>query len=529
MKEAQFDNREKIIENEGTNKEKNRNTQMNCNDCSYSTRYPSMIKRHTQVTHEGVRFKCKTCSKEFRDQMYLKRHTEIAHLGYIQKKIPCDYCAYSNISKLVMKQHINSMHLGVVYDCSHCEKTFSRLKAKEMHIQKIHVEEKHKCTKCEFVAITKYKLQYHNKIDHEHFIVKPKKKRKSFAHEAPLQVKQKVCKHCNFETNSSSNLKEHRLSKHVSFFCGDCEFKTDYGTLLKQHIDKIHNGKVYQCKHCDFTADYYQKWLYHEKTHTQVELKCKYCDASYNHDQALKSHERIIHNKQHTKVRKLTHKCQLCDFAGKLSRNLKVHKLQVHGIVEKIKFKPRRNVPRQTNKDRRRKNHTKLVEVKIEDKDLSELITTQDTQTNVKLESDYASLTSTVYDKPNKIKLDNTSTIDLMTNFDKIAKDKIEYKTAYESMEITKVKIEFFNNSDKKSLEMYENETNDLVTTCSDTINNMKRSTNKFLNTFETQTKENPNIFDNTINCTICIYLGELTDLKNMQILQDHVKTKHGL
>ena len=518
-------------------KDKTKKRQLDCNECSYTTTWgPNMLRKHVQVTHKGERFKCNQCYKEFKDKKYMNTHMKLVHFGHIQKKIPCAYCDYSSISKSVMKQHVNSVHYGVVYDCSHCEQTFSCSSYKEKHIQKIHLDKVHKCEKCEFVAMNFFKLKQHIKTDHENLMVRPKRKRRIFARDNSNQVKKVICKHCNFETISIRNLKEHRLSQHAFFICVDCDFKTDYGNLLTQHIDKIHSGKVYYCKHCDFTANYYQKWLYHEKSHIQEKLKCQYCDALYNHEQALNNHKRKVHSDQHNKIRKLTQKCQHCDFAGKLYRDLKLHRLQVHDIIEKVKPVTKRTIFRR--KKRRKTKSDKETKVEYEVKSTNKLIITSNIQTEVKTESKTALESITTYDKAEHVNTLDEFKNNLITRFDDLTKVKLADDSKVIFDQITHVKKEnipvkdYINNCEKQILDESKESDRHKLVISRDTITNVKMkdsSSSEWIATYDTLTMKNPKISDDNLNCTICIYLGQLSDLANKQLLQEHVKMKHSL
>ena len=47
------------------------------------------LQRHTEVIHQGVRFKCDECAKEFTDERNLHRHQNVKHNNHKHK---CPNC-----------------------------------------------------------------------------------------------------------------------------------------------------------------------------------------------------------------------------------------------------------------------------------------------------------------------------------------------------------------------------------------------------------------------------------------------------
>ena len=109
--------------------------------------------------------KCNQCNFSTRSESNLKRHVKAAHL----KKCPysCKYCYYSCRSKQMIEKHVNAVHLKIKpFFCQYCDKSFSRKPDAKRHMESIHFQMKHNCSYCEKAFTSKWNMNKHIKEKH---------------------------------------------------------------------------------------------------------------------------------------------------------------------------------------------------------------------------------------------------------------------------------------------------------------------------------------------------------------------------
>ncbi len=83
-------------------------------------------------------FPCRKCSKSFKLKKYLTKHMQRVHFKKFKNK--CHFCTKVFFDVGELKQHVQSAHEGVRYQCAHCPGKFISLKNAERHERSVHEE-----------------------------------------------------------------------------------------------------------------------------------------------------------------------------------------------------------------------------------------------------------------------------------------------------------------------------------------------------------------------------------------------------
>merc|ERR1719495_2021788 len=199
----------------------------------------------------------------------------------------------------------------------------------------------HECKFCDSLFASVEVLQTHIKNKHESYIGEKKK----FA-----------CDLCEYSTNKSSSLNEHKLthnkikshechlcgkffgrkdhlSRHIKsihekqkFKCELCSKEFTYKCALNKHIKNVHEKpKPHVCPVCDEKFSQEIHLNDHIRTHTgEKPYKCSFCEKSFTQLVQLKDHEIRIHTKNYP------HKCAICDKGFVTLREFKKHMSSCH-------------------------------------------------------------------------------------------------------------------------------------------------------------------------------------------------------
>ena len=145
----------------------------------------------------------------------------------------------------------------------------------------------------------------------------------------------KKCERCDYIGASESHLRIHRFGEHMqveldrNVFCDQCSFKTYSGSLLKRHMERIHDKvKKYSCKSCDqrFTNQC-ALTRHRQSVHLMIMFECDQCDYKAKEKASVKTHKKAIH-------KGIKFPSKYCDYKGSFKENLTRHISTVHGSVE---------------------------------------------------------------------------------------------------------------------------------------------------------------------------------------------------
>ena len=299
-------------------------TRHSCDLCSKVFPMASRLRDHKLFAHEGITFDCTLC--DFKgSRPALSRHKRRVH----DQRYKCDQCEFNGSSLEYLKEHKQSKHLGIRYNCEHydCKSAFASLRNLKVHIKEKHEEKTLLCDQCHFTTNTNSILQTHVNAVH---------------------LQKYFCELCQVLFPTSRAIDSHMENKHTDgpklkkiqslkkqsnikkYMCDKCPFKTDWYPHLQTHMDNLHGTKVFSCDLCDYTTllpkEFKRHWGYRHDPNTK-RFPCDQCHYSATFVHALKTHMQIVHEG-------IRYPCDLCDYKATKREDVIKHKNTIH---EKIR------------------------------------------------------------------------------------------------------------------------------------------------------------------------------------------------
>ena len=336
-----------------------------CDQCTYQTDQSRNIKRHEIIIHDKLtRFICSACPFKAYLRSSIERHIGQAKIGgtHSQAKltrigidpatthaIRCDQCDFSTKLEKNLNAHKRIVHgREKRYACSVCQyKSFKRHSVNK-HIE-CHPKElngrilTNGCIRC-----------IENENHYQCFFGPEVSKKVRKDHGKSIELLN--CDKCNFETNYSFLLLEHRRDKHLNekrFSCHICDHKTFYSSNMNSHYNKCHLNEP-----IDMLRTRKRRKLTPNEKQDMKEFFCSLCNTKSSQKIMIKNHQNEAHkNKASVVLRTGCHgctlgsfhnrcslkrktfrvregqeslKCSACDFSTYSSKSLKAHNESIH-------------------------------------------------------------------------------------------------------------------------------------------------------------------------------------------------------
>nr|XP_022325418.1 zinc finger protein 449-like isoform X2 [Crassostrea virginica] len=96
------------------------------------------LKQHTETVHNGIRYNCQECKKEFRGKAALRKHHLSKHLKMLNHI--CSYCGKKFLTKYNMHMHMRTHTGEKPCECEYCGEKFNYNVSRKNHIRKAHPE-----------------------------------------------------------------------------------------------------------------------------------------------------------------------------------------------------------------------------------------------------------------------------------------------------------------------------------------------------------------------------------------------------
>ena len=272
------------------------------------------------LKHEAL-FKCKLCDFTTTWSDNVKRHTESKHLLL---KHHCDKCSYVGNNLRSLKHHMKK-HKGLVFSCENCPFISSTREKLYRHGRSCAVssdqQQVFKCEDCSFEYSAMWKLKRHTKDNHNDSWL--------------------FCDMCQFMSKSKIKIRNHKSSCHTSFVCHVCHKEEKSQYLIHKHIATEHTGDwsvPTKCDECDFVGRNERSLQYHKKKHEGKLYCCDKCPYTAPTKDQLRSHANSTHGE-------LKLKCDFCDYKFPALWRLKQHVQRRHSFPKPKKARKRKNKP----------------------------------------------------------------------------------------------------------------------------------------------------------------------------------------
>ncbi|XP_055542770.1 uncharacterized protein LOC129728358 [Wyeomyia smithii] len=327
-----------------------------CSTDSFTLEIKTLVLLNKHFESHGFNYTCSYCPLRFRSYPPLYDHTRNAHTQN-SEGFTCDICGQKFLEVRKFRKHARAHRNCATqrYKCKNCFKNFQTGTILRRH-ERIHAEEKpFKCPFCNrgFNHETNYNQHkmrhiqqqsddlsnyacelcenhYTNAIDFrvhmaEHYPdnplytvktdILPKHLKDSSSYPRPCEEP-----NCQYVALSYQLMWSHYRNHYKLYKCQECDRMFATATILRRHIDVVHQKvRKYQCEFCQKAFAYQHKYKEHVNMHKGIKTRqCRYCAKCFTHSSNLMIHERI-----HTKIR--PYECTTCGSSYVSSSALKKH------------------------------------------------------------------------------------------------------------------------------------------------------------------------------------------------------------
>ena len=274
-----------------------------CEECGYEEK-KYIVKNHIESKHLGIKYPCDQCDKIKNSIIALKNHIWKNHPVTL---FTCEYCEYSAGRKGEIRRHTDTVHLNIKnHECKICKKKFQDLKNLDLHIQRLHEKKRVFCKIC------------------SKFYSPPLK------HHMLRRHKEKLCDHCggHFENDDflRKHLRENHQDKIKQFQCPSCDYKTYNKGSLSDHQLRIHNITYLYCDQCDYKSKKNSDLKTHQKQKHDSSFEyfqCDQCDYKAARKDNLITHKNSLHDN-------VRYPCDQCEYQATRMQYLQQHLVTKH-------------------------------------------------------------------------------------------------------------------------------------------------------------------------------------------------------
>ena len=229
-----------------------------CQVCSKLCLSELALKSH-MLSHSKDVHICHICCKEFNTKSKFKAHLKIHDSTQKSNyRFVCNLCKTGRYhNEETYQKHILDDHSGKVYICSHCPMNFSNIAARQIHEKRNHTEKTIMCDHCDMM----FSLMCHKNAHIKSVHIKAKNKicphcGQGFAgkHQYEAHVnrhtdtRENPCELCGKAFLHETHLRMHMKTHTLPYQCDQCETRVSSGSLLQEHVRKVHEGIHLNCR-----------------------------------------------------------------------------------------------------------------------------------------------------------------------------------------------------------------------------------------------------------------------------------------
>jgi len=339
-----------------------------CELCDKSYSSVKNLERHRAEKHgNNVLYQCELCPYKASWPSGLKRHVQLIHETESCPSHQCSDCNFSTKYKQSLKEHIQSFHLNpdnCNKVCVECNRTFISKRGYTQHMKAYHVKgstrknsaqpqdgELHRCSECDYTSKIKSYLLRHFKTNHgtASFMCDTCGNEYRTNKQLKCHLRDKhsgiafSCELCSFKSPRFREVLRHKVRVHdktsPDYTCEYCGFTTKYKQTLQDHMQSVHDDKIFSCDDCVYTSKNKRSLVKHRQRCSGRSFPCNLCQDTFVTEKLHRVHMRNTHGQVES------FKCDSCDYITSKKGNLVKHQVSIHGyIVQTRKYKKRSEV-----------------------------------------------------------------------------------------------------------------------------------------------------------------------------------------
>ena len=118
-----------------------------CDECQFSSKEKRRLNQHIQAVHEGALLRCKICNASVK---YLKSHIFAQHKQ--QTVFSCEQCKFSTKRKSNLRRHLRTHSGEKSNKCDQCDFASSEASDLRRHLKTHSGKKSNKCNQCMFAS-----------------------------------------------------------------------------------------------------------------------------------------------------------------------------------------------------------------------------------------------------------------------------------------------------------------------------------------------------------------------------------------
>ncbi|XP_026748410.2 zinc finger protein OZF-like [Galleria mellonella] len=289
---------------------------LNCNKKAYRchrcdikfdnvTEWKFHRKIHSGSQGEEIQYQCSMCNRKFSRKSSLTNHLR-HHQVKDSVMFTCVTCKREFKHQAHLDNHILSVHTrNEGFTCTYCTTSFTNKESLELHLESHKTEKKHQCKICSKSFYMQSTLTDHMR---------------THTGEKPY-----LCSICGKGFSQNNNLQQHvmRHQGHKPFKCEDCERSFVTKGELQAHKRKHSGAHPFVCDDCGNGFTTSSSLVKHRRIHTgERPYPCEFCPMRFKASSTLKNHRR-------THTGEKPYQCSHCEKAF-VQRNDLVSHIRCH-------------------------------------------------------------------------------------------------------------------------------------------------------------------------------------------------------
>ncbi|XP_063700448.1 zinc finger protein 62 homolog [Culicoides brevitarsis] len=287
-----------------------------CHECGYTSRWKQALQKHISLYHspDQPHLICDACGKTYKLRAHFKQHFMENHM---EKRLTCAECGKKFAFQYNLKLHIRDYHpKDEDKGYSECEICHKKVRTPHLrnHIRFVHKNiRSYECTICPHKSINKKNLEIHMKA-HEKNTVKLRTPRKRIvdASGVPKVLKRTIrsCDECDMQFDLKADLMQHKILTHLDkaivardyVSCQLCKV-TLKKSSIHMHFKTVHvNARNFKCDQCDYACNLQKNLNIHKMRHAGRKIyNCHICAQGFEYLGRIQQHFEEDHGLNYTK------------------------------------------------------------------------------------------------------------------------------------------------------------------------------------------------------------------------------------